>query len=66
MHLMTTENSILLCWLLSAVMSSMPQPKADASYWIVWLHNMSQFVAANPYKMIRPSQPVSPAQPKEV
>jgi hypothetical protein len=64
MHL-STENSLLVAWLLSAVMSSMPQPSENAPYLVLWLHNIAQFVAANPYRMVKPS-PTHPAGPAQV
>lgn len=61
---LTTENALILAWLGSTIMGGMPQPRQDANYFIIWMHNVAQAIAANPFRMVRPNPtvPVTPAK----
>lgn len=59
----STENSLLIFWILSAIMGSMPEPPANANYFLLWLHNAAQWISANPYKTVKPGNPRQPVGP---
>lgn len=63
---LTTENYIIAYWLFSSICASMPPLKENSNFFIVWLHNALQWVAANPYKTFKqnPTKPVELAGEK--
>jgi hypothetical protein len=41
------ENLLIMFWLFSGIMDSMPPIPPNASWPLVWLHNTFQFIGAN-------------------
>lgn len=58
----TTETYLLAYWLFSSICASMPELSSKANFFLVWLHNAVQWIAANPYKTFK-INPISPEKP---
>jgi hypothetical protein len=52
-----------VCWIVSALLNLMPEPKPDSSVWYIWLHNIGQWLGAN-LKLIRLPSTLGP-KPQE-
>jgi hypothetical protein len=42
-----SRHDLLCGWLFSAAMSTMPQPKENCPYFVRWIHDWLQVIAAN-------------------
>jgi len=57
----TAENYLIAYWMFSSICASMPPLKNNSNFFVIWVHNAIQWIAANPYKTFK-SNPIKPAE----